>query len=161
MIAMNVILLMALAFNGLLSGMTLDQSVKQLPARHRIGVSAYSAYSRASDLGNGIAFYAVFGLAAPASAVAFAIAAYRTVGTNHPLFIPALLAALFSASQLIFTAGAAPTNFSQRRYDLADEAALTAVFDRFERFQTWRSVSVTLGFACLLWAAGVLLASLS
>jgi hypothetical protein len=31
---------------GLLAGASLDQSIKQLPARHRIGVEAFAAYSR-------------------------------------------------------------------------------------------------------------------
>ena len=35
---------------------SLDQLIKQVPARHRIGVVAYSAYSRAADFHTGI-FY--------------------------------------------------------------------------------------------------------
>jgi hypothetical protein len=35
-------------------GATLDQSVKQLPARHRIRVVAYAAYARAADLAGGL-----------------------------------------------------------------------------------------------------------
>lgn len=31
--------------NGIAAGASLDQSIKQLPVRHRIGVVAYSAYS--------------------------------------------------------------------------------------------------------------------
>jgi len=44
---------MAAVVDGLLAGASLDQSVEQLPARHRIGVRAYSAYSRASHVANG------------------------------------------------------------------------------------------------------------
>ena len=51
---------------GLLAGASLDQSVKQLPARHRIGVAAYARYSQAADLANGVPFYATLGLAAAA-----------------------------------------------------------------------------------------------
>ena len=39
--------------NGAMVGATLDQSVKQLPARHRIGPVAYAAYARAADLTGG------------------------------------------------------------------------------------------------------------
>jgi len=46
-----------------IAGASLDQSIKQLPARHCLNV-AYSAYSQASDLGNGIVFYAVLGVGA-------------------------------------------------------------------------------------------------
>jgi hypothetical protein len=33
---------LATAFDGLLAGASLDQSIKQLPARHRIGVRAFA-----------------------------------------------------------------------------------------------------------------------
>ena len=56
--------LAAAAATGLLAGASLDQSIKQLPARRRIGIEAYSAYSQASDLGNGIFFYGVLGVGA-------------------------------------------------------------------------------------------------
>ena len=52
------LLVAATAADGLLAGASLDQSIKQLPARHRMGVIAFSAYSRASDLGPGIIWYA-------------------------------------------------------------------------------------------------------
>jgi hypothetical protein len=48
------VVLAAVAANGLLAGASLDQSVKQLPARKRIGAVAYSVYAEAADLGNGI-----------------------------------------------------------------------------------------------------------
>jgi hypothetical protein len=43
------------------------------------------------------------------------------------------------------TARAAPTNFRQRRLG-ADEAALTALFDRFQR---WQTIRVTLQVTAL------------
>lgn len=48
-----VLLAAAVIVDGLLAGASLDQSIEQLPARHRIGVRAYSAYSRASHAANG------------------------------------------------------------------------------------------------------------
>ena len=45
----------ALMANGFLAGLSLDKVIVQLPARRRIGASAYAAYARAADLGNGIA----------------------------------------------------------------------------------------------------------
>ena len=44
----TVLLGIAVMVNGLLAGASLDQSIEQLPDRHRIGVRAYLAYSRAS-----------------------------------------------------------------------------------------------------------------
>src|SRR5919112_5254180 len=52
----------SVAATGLLAGASMDQSIKQLPARRQIGVVAYSDYSRAADLGNGIAWYAALGV---------------------------------------------------------------------------------------------------
>ena len=45
----SALILAATAADGLLAGASLDQSIKQLPARRRIGAVDYSAYSRASD----------------------------------------------------------------------------------------------------------------
>jgi hypothetical protein len=43
--------LMAATVSGALAcGATLDQTFKQLPARHQIGATAYAAYVRAADL---------------------------------------------------------------------------------------------------------------
>jgi hypothetical protein len=39
-----VLTLAATVADGLLAGPSLDQSIKQLPARHKIGPVAYSAY---------------------------------------------------------------------------------------------------------------------
>jgi hypothetical protein len=51
----------------------------------------------------------------------------------------------------ITTAQAAPTNFKQRKV-ADDEEALTALFNRFERWQTARVVLQVLTFATVLWA---------
>src|SRR5918994_4041885 len=66
----------ATAVNGLLAGDSLDQSIKQLPARHKIGLVAYSEYSRASDLGPGILWYAILGVGAAVLTIAAAVAAF-------------------------------------------------------------------------------------
>jgi hypothetical protein len=51
----------------------------------------------------------------------------------------------------LVTTQAAPTNFSQRRA-VGDEAALTRIFNRFERWQALRAVLQVLNFGALLWA---------
>jgi hypothetical protein len=66
----------ALVADGILAGLSLDKVIVQLPARRRIGVTAYAAYARAADLGNGVAFYAAVGVGAAAlTLAAFAVAA--------------------------------------------------------------------------------------
>lgn len=61
----RVLQLAAEVTNAMVVGATLDQAVKQLPTRHRIGVVAFSRYSRAGDLGNGIAWYPTLGSPRP------------------------------------------------------------------------------------------------
>src|SRR5207248_6045968 len=67
------LLLAALLANGMLAGASLDQSIKQLPARRRIGVVAYSEYSKAGDLGPGVAWLAALGIGAAVLAVVAAL----------------------------------------------------------------------------------------
>jgi len=62
--AVTSVAMAALVADGILAGLSLDKVIVQLPARRRIGVTAYAAYARAADLGNGIAFYAAVGVGA-------------------------------------------------------------------------------------------------
>src|SRR5918999_640080 len=115
----------------------MDQSKKQSPPRHKIGLIAYSEYSRASDLGPGILWYAILGVGAAVLTIAAAVAAFIEgvpSASATPLYVAALMAVLHS----LVTTQAAPTNFSQRRV-AKDEVALARVFDRFERWQTLRA----------------------
>ena len=143
----------ATALNGILVGASLDQSIKQLPARHRMGVSAFSLYSRSADLSrNGIVWYALLGISAALVTLAAAVATFVS-GSAYPL--PILCAAILSVLHSIATSQAAPTNFRQRKV-LKDEAALAAVFDTFERWQTVRVILQACTFAVTLWALFVL-----
>jgi hypothetical protein len=145
-----ILILAATAADGLLAGASLDQSIKQLPARHKIGLVAYSEYSRASDLGPGILWYGILGVGAALLTIAAAGAALVQgvpSATATPLYVAAGLAVLHSLA----TSQAAPTNFSQRRV-AKDERALVRVFDRFERWQTLRAVVQVLNFGAMLWA---------
>lgn len=133
------------------AGMSLDQSIKQLPARHRIGVVAYSAYSRAGDQGNGLFLYPPIGIGALLFAVAAAVSGhvYGLPGTlQAPLDISGILAILHSLT----TARAAPINLSQRKYEPTDEANLALVLDRFEFWHNLRAVLQVLNFGASLWA---------
>ena len=76
--AVTSVAMAALVADGILAGLSLDKVIVQLPARRRIGVTAYAAYARAADLGNGIAFYPAVGVgAAVLTLAAFAVAASR------------------------------------------------------------------------------------
>jgi hypothetical protein len=145
-----ILVLVATALNGILAGASLDQSIKQLPARHKIGVVAYSAYSQASDLGNGVAWYAIIGVGAALLTIIAALVAIFQ-GTNLVSATPVYVAAVLSILHSLTTTQAAPTMFNQRRHP-QDEAALIKILNRFERWQTLRAFFQVLTFGALLWA---------
>jgi hypothetical protein len=146
------LLVAAMIANGLLVGASLDQVVKQLPARHRIGVVAFSDYSKAGDLGHGIAWYAALGIGA---ALLTIIAALVGLTDEPDTQSSALwLALLLTVAHSLTTARAAPLNFSQRAA-AGDSARLEAIFDRFERWSRARSALQVLTLLSVAWALAV------
>jgi hypothetical protein len=146
----RLLIVLATAVNGILVGASLDQSIKQLPARHRIGITAYSTYSKAADLGNGIPWYVSLGVGGVVLTIGASIAAFSqeiASKTAVPLYMSVVLSILHS----LVTTQAAPTLFRQRQYE-HDEAALTTVFNRFSRLQTLRALLQVATFFTLLWA---------
>jgi hypothetical protein len=131
----------ALVADGLLAGLSLDKVIVQLPARRKIGVTAYAAYARAADLGNGIAFYAVAGVgAAMLTLAAFAVAA----ALGAPGDVTGLLAAAAALSLLhsAATGRAAPAMFQIGRAGDTEEA-LTPLITRFARWSEARAAVQT------------------
>ncbi|MPZ25681.1 MAG: hypothetical protein GEV12_04350 [Micromonosporaceae bacterium] len=143
------LLVAVVAANGLLSGASADQSIKQLPARRRIGVLAYSDYSRAGDLGNGIAWYATVGVGAAVLSTIVAIMVLSQDPTGSQTAAAVTLLAT-SVIHMAITARAAPTNISQRRH-VGDEQALTQLFNRFERLQTARVLFNLAALGSAIW----------
>jgi hypothetical protein len=144
------LLIASLAANGLLTGATLDQAIKQLPARKTIGATAYSDYSRAADLGNGLIWYPVLGVGTAALSVvtgAVGLAQHASGGQQAALI--ALIAG--SVAHMGSTALAAPTNISQRRA-VGDEAALSQILDRFARLNAVRAVLLVATLGIAVWA---------
>jgi hypothetical protein len=133
------LLLMATAANGMLVGASLDQSIKQLPARHQIGLVAYSQYSRAADLGTGIAYYGVLGIGSALLTLAATLVAHRE-GGSVPVVRWLNTSAVLTILHSLATSRAAPTNFSQRDVAPDDAEALAQVFDRFASWQTIRAI---------------------
>lgn len=144
------LLLTALLVNGLLVGASMDQSIKQLPARHRIGVVAYSEYSKAADLGNGIVFYPLLGIGAALIAVVAAVVGILGQPSGQVLIALWVVIALTVAHSAV-TSRAAPTNISQRKA-AGNEELLTAVFNRFVKLQTIRVSLHFLTLLALTWA---------
>lgn len=157
---MDITFTLAIATTALIgpgAGMSLDQALKQLPARRKIGVIAYSAYSRAGDQGNGLFLYPPIGIGCLALAVAAAASGHlhHLVGAlQMPLDLSALLAIVHS----LVTARAAPINLSQRKYAPNDEAGLGRVLDSFARWNGLRALLQVAHFGISLWAT-IMLAS--
>lgn len=143
------VLLAATAMTGLLTGASLDQSIKQLPARHKIGAKAYSAYAQAADLGNGIAFYAIMGIGAALLTIIAVILAFQSSTLSSTLTITLILAAALAVAHSLMTTQAAPKMLSQHKV-ADDEAALHQLFNRFEFWQALRAIFQVLNFLALL-----------
>ncbi|MGH7918388.1 MAG: hypothetical protein ACREQM_00415 [Candidatus Dormibacteraceae bacterium] len=145
-----ILLLVAAGANGGLAGASLDQSIKQLPARHRIGIQAYSRYSQAADLANGVVWYATLGVG---TAVLTLVASIFTI--LQPVPPLSVIAAWVAMGATIVHSGAtalaAPTNFRQRALH-RDDRALVELFDRFERWQTVRVIGQVVALIAVLTA---------
>ena len=136
--AVTSVTMAALVADGLLAGLSLDKVIVQLPARRQIGVTAYAAYARASDLGNGIAFYAVVGVGAAMLTLAAFAVALGAPGDVTGLLAAAAVFSLHSAA----TGRAAPAMFQIGRTG-DDEAALTPLLTRFARWSAARAAVQT------------------
>ena len=140
----------ATVMTGLLAGMSLDKSIVQLPARHRMGVVAFAAFSRANDLGNGLIAYPVLGIGSALLTIMSAIAAYwQGVSLTNAwlLYVSVLLTLLHTIS----TTWAAPNMLSLRQ-PINDEETLTLTYSRFEKWHNVRAVLQVLNFITLVWA---------
>jgi hypothetical protein len=159
---MQTTLILAIATTAVIgpgAGMSLDQSIKQLPARRRIGVSAYSAYSRAGDQGNGLFLYPPIGIGTLVLAIAAAVSGHLS-GLPSPLQIPLDISGVLAVLHSLVTARAAPINFNQRKYRLTDEVNLANVLNQFERWHNLRAALQVLNFGASLWATVALAGSL-
>jgi hypothetical protein len=148
-----ILILGATLLTGLLAGVSLDKAIVQLPARHRMGVDKFAAFSRANDLGNGLIAYSVLGIGSTILTITAAVAAYwsGTLLTNAwILYVSALLTLLHTFS----TTQAAPNMLSLRQ-STHDEDALRLIFNRFEKWHAVRAVLQALNFIALIWALTV------
>jgi hypothetical protein len=153
---MRALLGIATVIDGLLAGASVDQSVEQLPSRHRIGVQAYRAYSQSSHMANGRFWLIPLGIGAPILRGIVALQA-KSRGLAGHRAVPVYLAAGLGVAHVASTVKAAGINWAiapwqppERR--IADESRLAQVFDRFERWQALRASLQFLTFAAGVWA---------
>jgi len=146
-----ILILAAAVVTGLLAGVSLDKAIVQLPARHRMGIVGFAAFSRAADLGNGLIVYPILGISAALLTISAALSTFlQDTSLAHalPLYISALLALLHSVT----TARAAPNMLSLRQLT-SDEVKLTEMLNRFARWHNLRAILQLLNFIMLVWSA--------
>lgn len=153
-----VLLALATTVNGLIAGASMDQSIEQLPARHRIGMRAYRAFSRASHMANGRFWLIPLGIAGPALTIAAAIWV-AAVDLPNSRWLPVVLAAGLSVACSISTVVAARANWPiapwARNQAPDEEEVLAGIFRRFEQRQAVRALLQFLTFAVSIWALAV------
>jgi hypothetical protein len=149
-------LIAAMAANGMMAGASLDQSIKQLPARRRMGVVAYAEYGMAADLANGVVWYSVLAGLALLTSVGAAVAGLIN-DPSGPMTAALVALLAVNAAWVAITTQAAPTYHSVRRA-AGDESQLERIFSRFVRIQTARA---TVQATTLLVTAWALVATLA
>jgi hypothetical protein len=146
--------IIATVLTALLCGASLDQSIKQLPSRHFIGVKAFSAYAKSADLRNGVIWYAILGIGAALASLVTATLAWTYYPYERYAF-PLYLGAAFAICHTICTTQAAPTYHRQKKIESEEE--LRKLFNKFERIQTFRSGFVLLNLIALIWTLFILI----
>jgi hypothetical protein len=144
------LLIAATVTSAIACGATLDQTFKQLPARHRIGATAYTAYARAADLSNGLIWYPILGI----STTLLCAAAVVTGLLDHPNAIRTTALVILAVGTVVFTAAtsrAAPTLLTLRHGEVTDTKAQTTL-NRFARFNAIRASGIAVAVLAAVWA---------
>jgi hypothetical protein len=147
------LLIVATAINGIGTGATLDQAIKQVPARRHIGALAYASYVRAADLSNGLRWYPTLGISTVV-VTATAVVAGLLDSPSMAEAVALILAAIATAGHLFASSRAAPTLLALRA-GVPDETTTDQILDRFARFNGARAVGVVVALSALTWALAV------
>ncbi len=144
------LIVVATAADGMVLGASLDQSIKQLPSRHAVGLIAYSVYSRVADIRRGALWYAL--LAEGAALLTLASAAAAIIQRSPLAYtLPLYVATAMAIAHTLVTTQTVPIIFSQRK--VSDDAeALARLFQRFENWQTLRATFQAIQLAAMIWA---------
>ena len=106
----STLLIAALVVTTMGATASLDQLIKQVPARHRIGVVAYSAYSRAADFHTGLSYYVPIIVGWVTLIPAAATAGWRDGASGERALALAGMVAGLASHMLVTALFAAPTN---------------------------------------------------
>lgn len=118
---------------GAFGGAIIDRAIVATPAWRQLGASAWAAFSRHADLGNGVIVYAIYGVGLVVLAVAAAISYRFDRQAPRSAGFPIYLAAASAIGVIATTVKAAPIMLGVR--DLNNDA--TALQDAFNQFTFW------------------------
>jgi hypothetical protein len=151
------LLIAATLLSGLLAGFNLDRAVVHNAAWHRLGATAWAAYSLHADLDIRAAmFYPFLGIGVALLSAAAAISFRRNRNEPGSAAMPILAGALFAISGLLMTFFAAPHMLSVPRV-VDDPVGLKRALDGFVFWGDIRSVLQFLAFAANLWSLKAIL----
>jgi hypothetical protein len=135
---------------------SLNRTLVEMPAWRHLGVEAWAAFSRGSDLGNGRIIYPLAGIGGTVLILAAAIAFRLNPRRPWSVAIPLYGAALMAICVMLTTTQAAPIMLSLHRIG-NDPAELQQAFEGFYRWDSIRAVFGTLEGCAEIWALVALL----
>ncbi len=133
--------------NGMTTGALFDQTFKQLPARHRVGAGAYTAYLQAADLANGLLWYPIMGVCTVLSTAAAVVTGLLDIPTV-PEVVALVTMAVGITTFLASASRAARTLQSLRHRGRAVAPALV----RFARVTAAGATAAGATLAATVWA---------
>ncbi len=146
--------LAAIILTGVACGSSLDHSIKQLPARHIMGMRAYSEYAKAADLKNGVLWYWILSIGVAVASIGAATQVLDFApGDEYAYSI--LFGGACSICYFACTILAAP--IQNRQKQMHSEDKLRKNFRELELMQTLRSVFIVLNLLSFVWALTVMM----
>ena len=131
---------------------SLDQLIKQVRARHRIGVIAYSAYSRAADFHTGLLYYVPIIISWLVVIPVAAIVGWKDGASGRRSVALTAMVVCLAAHMVVTGVRAAPILLSQREVPHGDEPRLTVLFERFQRWHFVRTLIDVGALGSSVWA---------
>jgi hypothetical protein len=150
MLVLHTLIILGSILSGLFSGIALQKSLVELPARKKTGAIIFAKYARASDLGNGIYLYPACAiLGAIITISAFVVAMQSVAALSVTIALGA--ASAFSIGVLVMTLFAAPQMLKIGKTG-DEEMALANLLNKFANYSLPRTVFICLQFAALFFA---------
>jgi hypothetical protein len=139
-------------------GDNLNRTIVEMPAWRTLGATAWAAFSRLADLGNGRIIYPVAGIGSMVLVLAAAISFRTSAQRPWSVAIPVYGAALMNLGVILLTTQAAPIMLRVPRLG-TDPVALQQAFEGFYRWDSIRAVVGALASCAQIWAVVALLAN--